>query len=87
MGQFKPMPKMKTTEPTVELKLKKGGPVKKAMGGAMPAAAMPSEQACLVLHDVVWRLPCRVVILAWVVCLLCVKRAVKLSLPRLMHLR
>jgi hypothetical protein len=44
MGQFKPMPKMKTTEPSVELKLKKGGPVKKAMGGAMPAAAMPSER-------------------------------------------
>ena len=44
MGQFKTMPKMKTTEPTVELKLKKGGPVKKAMGGAMPAAAMPSER-------------------------------------------
>ena len=44
MGQFKPMPKMKTTEPTVELKLKKGGPVKKAMGGTMPAAAMPSER-------------------------------------------
>ena len=25
MGQFKPEPKMKTTEPSVELKLKKGG--------------------------------------------------------------
>jgi hypothetical protein len=44
MGQFKAMPKMQTTEPSVELKLKKGGPVKKAMGGAMPAAAMPSER-------------------------------------------
>lgn len=44
MGQFKPMPKMQTTEPSVELKLKKGGTVKKAMGGAMPAAAMASER-------------------------------------------
>ena len=26
MGQFKPMVKMETTEPSVELKLKKGGP-------------------------------------------------------------
>lgn len=44
MGQFKPMPKMQTTEPSVELKLKKGGPVKKAMGGRMPAAADASER-------------------------------------------
>jgi hypothetical protein len=36
MGQFKPMVKMMTTEPTVELKLKKGGEVKKADGGYMP---------------------------------------------------
>jgi hypothetical protein len=47
MGQFKPMVKMMTTEPTVELKLKKGGSVKKADGGmmAMPSAmsAMPSR--------------------------------------------
>ena len=36
MGQFKPMVKMMTTEPTVELKLKKGGKVaKKADGGMM----------------------------------------------------
>ena len=36
MGQFKPMVKMMTTEPSVELKLKKGGKVaKKAMGGMM----------------------------------------------------
>ena len=35
MGQFKPMVKMMTTEPTVELKLKKGGVVKKADGGMM----------------------------------------------------
>jgi hypothetical protein len=43
MGQFKPMVKMMTTEPSVELKLKKGGavkkPVAKADGGAMRAAA------------------------------------------------
>ena len=47
MGQFKPMVKMMTTEPTVELKLKKGGKVaKKADGGMMgspmsAAGAMP----------------------------------------------
>jgi len=38
MGQFKPMVKMDTTEPTVELKLKKGGSVskpKKMMNGGM----------------------------------------------------
>lgn len=43
MGQFKPMVKMMTTEPTVELKLKKGGAVKKANGGAM-MAAVPSTR-------------------------------------------
>jgi hypothetical protein len=46
MGQFKPMVKMMTTEPTVELKLKKGGSVKKAMGGMMGApmdAPMPAR--------------------------------------------
>jgi hypothetical protein len=31
MGQFKPMVKMQTTEPSVELKLKKGGKVEKKM--------------------------------------------------------
>ena len=45
MGQFKPMVKMMTTEPSVELKLKKGGMVKKADGGMMgapaPAGALP----------------------------------------------
>ena len=43
MGQFKPMVKMETTEPSVELKLKKGGSVKKADGGMMGMAppAMP----------------------------------------------
>lgn len=39
MGQFKPMPKMQTTEPSVELKLKKGGTVKKAVGGIIPESA------------------------------------------------
>ena len=43
MGQFKPMVKMETTEPSVELKLKKGGSVsspKKMMnGGVMGALA------------------------------------------------
>lgn len=41
MGQFKPMVKMETTEPKVELKLKKGGAVCKADGGAM---AMPMKR-------------------------------------------
>ena len=47
MGQFKPMVKMETTEPSVELTLKKGGKVaKKADGGMMgspmsAAGAMP----------------------------------------------
>jgi hypothetical protein len=51
MGQFKPMVKMMTTEPSVELKLKKGGSVKKADGGMMgampstPMAAMPAREA------------------------------------------
>jgi hypothetical protein len=43
MGQFKPMVKMMTTEPSVTLKLKKGGtvkkPVKKMDGGIMGALA------------------------------------------------
>lgn len=40
MGQFKPMVKMMTTEPTVELKLKKGGKVEKKMQmGGNPAMA------------------------------------------------
>ena len=44
MGQFKPMVKMMTTEPSVILKLKKGGKVaKKADGGFMPmASTMPA---------------------------------------------
>lgn len=38
MGQFKPMVKMETTEPSVELKLKKGGKVEKKMQmGGVPA--------------------------------------------------
>jgi len=46
MGQFKPMVKMMTTEPTVELKLKKGGSVKKADGGMMGmpmSSSMPAR--------------------------------------------
>ena len=50
MGQFKPMVKMMTTEPSVILKLKKGGKVAhKADGGympmqsTMPAQAMPAR--------------------------------------------
>ena len=61
MGQFKPMVKMMTTEPTVELKLAKGGAVtmkkggsttkakKMAMGGLGAAApAMPSKMPPMV---------------------------------------
>jgi hypothetical protein len=45
MGQFKPMVKMMTTEPSIELKLKKGGKVSKmADGGFAPMqSAMPSS--------------------------------------------
>ena len=44
MGQFKPMVKMYTTEPTVELKLKKGGKVEKKMQtGGLPAPAAPAR--------------------------------------------
>lgn len=43
MGQFKPMVKMQTTEPSVELKLKKGGavakPAKAMNGGALGTAS------------------------------------------------
>jgi len=44
MGQFKPMIKMETTEPSVELKLKKGGKVEKKMsdGGRTPSGMMGS---------------------------------------------
>ena len=45
MGQFKPMVKMMTTEPTVELKLKKGGSVEKKMQMGGPAAGMPMQGA------------------------------------------
>jgi hypothetical protein len=48
MSQFKPMVKMETTEPSVILKLKKGGsvahghkPMHKAMGGSMGAMMAP----------------------------------------------
>jgi len=40
MGEYKPMVKMQTTEPTVELKLKKGGAVKKMADGGAPMGAM-----------------------------------------------
>jgi len=41
MGEYKPMVKMQTTEPTVELKLKTGGAVEKKMaGGGAPMGAM-----------------------------------------------
>jgi hypothetical protein len=41
MGQFKPMVKMETTEPSVELKLKKGGKVEKKMQmGGMPIGSV-----------------------------------------------
>lgn len=44
MGQFKPMVKMYTTEPTVELKLKKGGKVEKKMQvGGLSAPALPAR--------------------------------------------
>jgi hypothetical protein len=42
MGQFKPMVKMMTTEPTVELKLKKGGHVS---GHSAMKSTMPTEMA------------------------------------------
>lgn len=51
MAEFKPMVKMQTTEPSVILKLKKGGPVKKMDGGIMgalanaPAAGGPATPA------------------------------------------
>ena len=50
MGQFKPMVKMMTTEPTIELKLKKGGAVehpKKMMNGGVMSglAAAPTPGA------------------------------------------
>jgi len=45
MGQFKPMVKMETTEPSVELKLKKGGEVKMQMGGRAPMRGTPGSMA------------------------------------------
>jgi hypothetical protein len=39
MGQFKPMVKMETTEPSIELKLKKGGSVSQAFKDAKKAAS------------------------------------------------
>ncbi len=43
MGQFKPMVKMMTTEPTVELKLKKGGKVAKKADGGMMGSPMDAQ--------------------------------------------
>jgi hypothetical protein len=45
MGQFKPMVKMETTEPSIELKLKKGGAVEKKMayGGAPMGSVGPAR--------------------------------------------
>ena len=45
MGQFKPMVKMMTTEPSVELKLKKGGKVTKMADGGMMGAPMGAPGA------------------------------------------
>ena len=54
MGQFKPMVKMMTTEPSVVLKLKKGGhvampkkAVKKMNGGTMGALAAPAASRAM----------------------------------------
>ena len=43
MGQFQPMVKMMTTEPSVELKLKKGGKVAKKADGGMMGSPMSAE--------------------------------------------
>ena len=45
MSEFKRMPKMKTSEPTVTLALKDGGTVHKAMGGGLPMAPMKVPMA------------------------------------------
>ena len=44
MGQFKPVPKMETTEPSVTLKLKKGGKVKKMNPGGLAALPMGQQR-------------------------------------------
>lgn len=44
MGQFKPMVKMMTTEPTVELKLKKGGSAHKKMKGDAGSGHKPMKK-------------------------------------------
>ena len=43
MGQFKPMVKMMTTEPSIELKLKKGGTVKMQAGGLSGMGTMTAQ--------------------------------------------
>lgn len=45
MAEFKPMVKMMTTEPSVELKLKKGGKVAKKADGGMMGGMTPAAQA------------------------------------------
>lgn len=45
MSEFKRMPKMETSEPTVILALKDGGPVKKAMGGGLPMSPVKAQMA------------------------------------------
>ena len=47
MGQFKPMVKMYTTEPTVELKLKKGGTVKKMQAGGLSGLGTMTAQPAM----------------------------------------
>ena len=50
MGQVKPMVKMMTTEPTVELKLKKGGSVKMQAGGLSGWVLQPPKpRRCLLV--------------------------------------
>ena len=52
MGQFKPMVKMETTEPSIELKLKKGGKVESgrflyvAILSELIAAGRPLRRGC-----------------------------------------
>lgn len=45
MGQFKPMVKMMTTEPSIELKLKKGGTVKKMQAGGLSGMGTATAEA------------------------------------------
>lgn len=49
MGQFKPMVKMMTTEPTVELKLKKGGAVAMKKGGSAKKEAKMADGGAMAM--------------------------------------